>query len=223
MLQPGLIMDRPLLISAVIEHAAAQFGDVEIVSRETHGPLFRYTYAQCAARARQLAHALQGLGLRAGDAVATLAWNNHRHLEAYYAVSGSGLVIHTCNPRLHPDQLIYIINHAEDRALFFDRTFAPLIERIAPCCPTIEAWIALSDPSNMPELAGVDNLLCYEDCIAPSFSMPPPAARRECCRYRPGTRSCRRCPCFTSMAGACPMPHPSRVRRRTGGQVVDPG
>src|SRR5450631_3837085 len=101
MLQPGLIMDRPLLISAVIEHAAAQFGDVEIVSRETHGPLFRYTYAHCAARARQLAHALQGLGLRAGDAVATLAWNNHRHLEAYYAVSGSGLVIHTCNPRLH--------------------------------------------------------------------------------------------------------------------------
>ena len=167
MLQPGLIMDRPLLISAVIEHAAAQFGDVEIVSRETHGPLFRYTYAHGAARARQLAHALKGLGLRAGDAVATLAWNNHRHLEAYYAVSGSGLVIHTCNPRLHPDQLIYIINHAEDRTLFFDRTFAPLIERIAPCCPKIEAWICLSDPANMPELAGVDDLLCYEECIAP--------------------------------------------------------
>jgi acyl-CoA synthetase (AMP-forming)/AMP-acid ligase II len=166
MLQRGLIMDRPLLISDVIEHAAAQFGDVEIASRETHGPLFRYTYAKCAARARQLAHALERLGLRAGDAVATLAWNNHRHLEAYYAVSGSGLVIHTCNPRLHPDQLIYIVNHAEDRAMFFDRSFAPLIECIAPRCPRVEAWIALGDQDNMPELKGVDNLLCYEDCIA---------------------------------------------------------
>jgi acyl-CoA synthetase (AMP-forming)/AMP-acid ligase II len=167
MLQPGLIMDRPLLISDVIEHAAAQFGDSEIVSRETHGPLFRYTYAQCAARARKLAHALRYLGLRAGNAVATLAWNNHRHLEIYYAVSGSGMVIHTCNPRLHPEQLIYIVNHAEDRVLFFDRTFAPLIERIAPRCPKVKAWIGLSDATNMPALAGVDNVLCYEDCIAP--------------------------------------------------------
>ncbi len=131
MLQPGLIMDRPLLISGLIEHAAAQFGDVEIVSRETHGPLFRYTRAQCAARAHKLAHAIRRLGLRTGNAAATLAWNNHRHLEIYYAVSGIGMVIHTCNPRLHLEQLIYIVNHAEDRVLFFDRTFARLIERIA--------------------------------------------------------------------------------------------
>ncbi len=93
MLQPGLMMDRPLLVSAIIEHAAAQFGDVEVVSRETHGPLFRYTYAQCAARARKLANALRGLGLEAGSAVGSIAWNNHRHLEAYFAVSGSGMVI----------------------------------------------------------------------------------------------------------------------------------
>ena len=98
MLQPGLMMDRPLLISDVIEHAAAQFGDVEVVSRETHGPLFRYTYAQCAVRARKLANALKQLGLGAGSAVGSIAWNNHRHLEAYYAVSGSGMVIHTCTP-----------------------------------------------------------------------------------------------------------------------------
>jgi 3-(methylthio)propionyl---CoA ligase len=167
MLQPGLIMDRPLLISRVIEHAATQFGDTEIVSRETHGPLFRYSYAQCAARAHKLAHALGHLGLRAGNAVATLAWNNHRHLEIYYAVSGSGMLIHTCNPRLHPEQLIYIVNHAEDGMLFFDRTFAPLIERIARQCPKVKAWICLSDAANMPALAGVDNVLCYEDCIAP--------------------------------------------------------
>ncbi len=166
MLQP-IMMHRPLLISDVIEHAAAQFGDVEIASRETHGPMFRYTYEQCAARARKLAHALKGLGLRAGNAVATLAWNNHRHLETYYGVSGSGMVIHTCNPRLHPEQLIYIVNHAEDSLMFFDRTFAPLVERIAPDCPKIRAFICLSDAADVPEVAGVDGVLCYEDWIAP--------------------------------------------------------
>ena len=101
MLQPGLMMDQPLLLSSVIEHAAAQYGDVEVVSRETHGPLFRYTYADCAKRARKLAHALGQLGLSAGSAVGSIAWNNHRHLEAYYAVSGSGMVMHTVNPRAH--------------------------------------------------------------------------------------------------------------------------
>ena len=167
MLQPSLMMDRPLLISDVIEHAAAEFGDVEIASRETHGPMFRYTYAQCAARARKLAHALRRLGLRAGNAVATLAWNNHRHLETYYGVSGNGMVIHTCNPRLHPDQLIYIVNHAEDSMMFFDRTFAPLVERIVPHCPKIRAFICLSDAANVSAVAGVDSVLCYEDWIAP--------------------------------------------------------
>jgi len=161
------MMDRPLLISDVIEHAAAQFGGVQIVSRETHGPLFRYTYAECAARARRFANALEQLGLRAGLAVGTLAWNNHRHLEAYYAVSGSGMVIHTCNPRLHPQQLAYIVNHAEDRVLLFDANFAPLIEGLAPLCPQVKAWICLSDAANMPDIEGVDNVLGYEECIAP--------------------------------------------------------
>jgi len=116
--QPGLMMNLPLLLSNVIEHAAAQYGTVEVVSRETHGPLFRYSYADCAAGARKLANALAGLGLVGGDAVGTIAWNNHRHLEAYYAVSGSGMVMHTCNPRLQAQQLIYIINHAEDGVVF---------------------------------------------------------------------------------------------------------
>jgi len=160
------MMERPLLISGIIEHAAAQFGTTQIVSRETHGPIFRYTFAACAGRARRLAHALRYLGLAAGSAVGSLAWNNHRHLEAYYAVSGSGMVMHTCNPRLHPEQLIYIINHAEDRVLLFDATFASLAGAIAPRCPKVEAWVCLSDAANMPAAEGIPNLLCYEELIA---------------------------------------------------------
>ena len=168
MLQPGLMMDRPLLVSAILEHAAAQFGEAHIVSRETHGPVFRYTYAECAARARRLANALHGLGLATGSAVGSIAWNNHRHLEAYYAVSGSGMVMHTINPRLHPEQLIYVINHADDRVLLFDATFVPLIAGIAALCPRIEAWICLSDSAHMPEVRGISNLLCYEELLSPS-------------------------------------------------------
>ena len=167
MLQTGLMMERPLLLSSVIEHAAKQYGDVEVVSRETHGPLFRYTYAQCAARARRLAHALKTLGLAPGNAVGSIAWNNHRHLEAYYGVSGSGMVMHTCNPRLHPQQLIYIINHAEDRVVLFDATFAPLVKAIAPHCPQVHTWVCLADAANTPSIEGITSLRSYEDLIAP--------------------------------------------------------
>ena len=113
MLQPGLMMDRPLLLSSILEHAAGQFGDLEIVSRETHGPLFRYTFARCAARARQLAHALAQLGLEQGETVGSLAWNTHRHLEAWYGITGVGAIYHTVNPRLFPEQIAWIVNHAE--------------------------------------------------------------------------------------------------------------
>jgi len=167
MLQPGLMMEQPLLLSDVIEHAAAQYGDVEVVARETHGALFRYTYADCAKRARKLAHALGQLGLSAGSAVGSIAWNNHRHLEAYYAVSGSGMVMHTCNPRLHPQQLIYIVNHAEDQVVLFDATFAPLVKGIAAHCPMVKAWICLADAAHTPAIDGVANVLNYEDLIAP--------------------------------------------------------
>src|ERR1700737_312491 len=175
MLQPGLMMERPLLLSGIIEHAAAQFGRTQIVSRETHGPVFRYTFAECAARAARLAYALRHLELAAGSVVGSLAWNNHRHLEAYYAVSGSGMVMHTCNPRLHPEQLIYIINHAEDRVLLFDATFAALIGGIAARCPKVAAWVCLSDAANMPAAKGIPNLRCYEELIAvhtESFDWP---------------------------------------------------
>ena len=166
MLQPGLMMDRPLLISSILEHAEAQHGQTEIVSRETHGPVFRYTYAECAARVKKLANAIAELGLATGTVAGSLAWNNHRHVEIYYAVSGSGLVVHTCNPRLHPEQLIFIINHAEDRVLFFDTTFAPIIEKIAKHCPNVIAWICMTDADNMPALDTVANVYCYETLIA---------------------------------------------------------
>jgi acyl-CoA synthetase (AMP-forming)/AMP-acid ligase II len=175
LLQPGLMMDQPLLISSIIEHAAAQCGQTEIVSRETHGPIFRYTVADCALRARKLANALADMGLAPGSTAGTLAWNNHRHVEIYYAVSGSGLIVHTCNPRLHIDQLIYIVNHAEDRVLFFDTTFAPLIEKIAKDCPNVRAWICMSDEENMPVLEGIADVYCYETLIATQsgeFSWP---------------------------------------------------
>ena len=168
MLQPGLMMDAPLLLSGIIEHAAAQYGDVEVVSRETHGPLFRYTYAQCAARAKKLANALVAMGLQPGSTVGSLAWNNHRHLEAYYAVSGGGMVMHTCNPRLHPQQLIYIINHAEDQVLLFDATFAALIKGIAAHCPKVRAWVCLAEAAHTPVIEGVANVQSYEDLIAPA-------------------------------------------------------
>ena len=167
MLQPGLMMDRPLLVSNIIEHAAAQFGDVEVVSRETHGPLFRYTWSGVARRARKLAHALQRLGLGPGSAVGSIAWNNHRHLEAYFAVSGSGMVMHTCNPRLQAQQLAYIINHAEDGVVLFDATFAPLVKGIAAHCPKVKAWVCLADAANTPAIEGMDNVLSYEELIAP--------------------------------------------------------
>ena len=161
------MMDRPLLLSGILEHAAAQFGDVEVVARETHGPLFRYTYAQCAVRARKLANGLAALGLQPGDAVGSIAWNNHRHLEAYYAVSGSGMVMHTCNPRLHPQQLIYIINHADDRVVLFDATFAPLVAGVAAHCPKVRAWVCLSEAAHMPAIEGVADMMAYEDLLAP--------------------------------------------------------
>ena len=164
--QTGLMMNRPLLISGILEHGAAQFGEQEIVSRETHGPLHRTTYAQAAKRARQLANALAQLGLKAGSAVGSIAWNNHRHLEAYYAVSGSGMVMHTCNPRLHPQQLIYVINHAEDEVVLFDATFAPLIKGIAAHCPKVRAWVCLADAANTPAIEGVSPVLNYEDLIS---------------------------------------------------------
>ena len=131
----GLMMNRPLLISSLIRHADRCHGDTEIVSRTIEGPIHRYTYRDAHVRARRLARALARLGVAPGERVGTLAWNGYRHFELYYAVSGMGAVIHTINPRLFLDQLTYIVNHAEDRLVFFDLTFLPLVEKLAPALP----------------------------------------------------------------------------------------
>jgi fatty-acyl-CoA synthase len=161
----GLMMDMPLLISSLIVHAERCHGDTEIVSRSVEGPIHRYTYADAHKRARQLAQALARLGVRQGDRIGTLAWNGYRHLELYYGVSGMGAVIHTVNPRLFPEQLTYIVNHAEDAHVVFDLTFAPLVEKLAPHCKGVRGWVAMTDRAHMPQMS-VPNLLCYEELIA---------------------------------------------------------
>ncbi len=162
----GRMMSQPLLISTLIRHADRYYGSTEIVSRRVEGDIHRYTYRDCHRRARQLANALQRLGVGIGDRIATLAWNGYRHLEAYYGVSGMGAVLHTVNPRLHPEQIAYIANHAEDQYLLFDLSFVPLIEAIAPLCKSIRGFIALCDRDRMPVSDKLPALLCYEDLIA---------------------------------------------------------
>ena len=166
----GQMMDQPLLISSILQFAARHYGATEIVSRRTEpalqASLHRSSYRDCEARARRLAAALAGRGVRMGERVGTLAWNGHRHLELYYAVSGSGAVLHTINPRLHPEQIAYIVNHAADRVLFFDLGFLPLVEAIAPHCPGVEAFVLMSERAHMPDGAAIPNLLCYEDVLA---------------------------------------------------------
>src|SRR5260221_6344791 len=173
----GLMMDLPLLISGLPRHAARQHADGEIVSKNVDGSLHRYGYAAAHVRAQKLANALQRLGGQQGDRLATLAWNGFRHFEIYYAVAGSGAVIHTINPRLFPDQITYIANHAEDKLLFYDTTFAPLVEKIRPQLTSVKAFIALSDP--------------YEDLIRgepESFAWPEFDERTAACLcYTSGT------------------------------------
>jgi len=162
----GQMMDGPLLISSIIEFAARHYGATEIVSRRVEGDLHRYTYRDCARRSRQLASALGGLGIGIGQRVATLAWNGYRHMELYYGVSGSGAVLHTINPRLHPDQIAYIVNHANDEYLFFDLTFLPAIEAMAQHCKTVKGYVALCGREDMPQASSIPTLLCYEELVA---------------------------------------------------------
>jgi acyl-CoA synthetase (AMP-forming)/AMP-acid ligase II len=162
----GSMMQMPLLISSLLVHAERHHGEQQIVSRRVEGDIHRMTYRELAARARRMANALSGLDLATSDRVATLAWNGHRHLELYYAVSGSGAVLHTLNPRLHPDQVVYIADHAEDRVLFFDLTFLPLVEAIASRVKTIRHFVAMTSRAHMPAASKIPNLLCYEDMLA---------------------------------------------------------
>ncbi len=159
----GLMMDMPLLISDLLRHVDRHHGETEIVSKTVEGGLHRYSYRAAHARARRLAKALRQLGAGMHDRVATLGWNGFRHFEIYYAVAGSGAVIHTINPRLFPDQITYIANHAEDKLVFFDLTFAPLVEKLAPQLKSVKSFVAMTDRAHMP--AGMKNALCYEELL----------------------------------------------------------
>ncbi|MFM0125428.1 3-(methylthio)propionyl-CoA ligase [Paraburkholderia sp. RL18-101-BIB-B] len=166
----GLMLQKQLLISSLIVHADRHHGDTEIVSRRVEGDIHRYTFRECHRRARQVASALTGLGVKMSERIGTLAWNGYRHMELYYGICGMGAVMHTVNPRLHADQVAYIVDHAEDQYLFFDLTFLPLVKVIAERCKTVKAFIAMTDRQHMPRNSGIANLLCYEDLIEGSSS-----------------------------------------------------
>ena len=161
----GLMMNMPLLISSLIRHASEHHADTEIVSRLTEGGIHRYTYADAHKRSRQLANALITLGIQPGDRIGTLAWNGFRHFETYFAVSGMGAVLHTINPRLFPEQIAYIVNHADDQYVFFDITFAALIDGIAPHCKNVKGWVAMTDRTHMPAMK-TSAVLCFEELVA---------------------------------------------------------
>ncbi|MCF6322232.1 MAG: long-chain-fatty-acid--CoA ligase [Rhizobiaceae bacterium] len=187
----GLMMDQQLLISSIADHAARYHGDTEIVSLNSDGSQFRYDYSGAHGNMLKLAGALEKLGLEKTDRVATLAWNNHRHFEIYFAVSGNGQICHTLNPRLFPEQLIYIINHAEDKALFFDQTFLPLVEGLRKHLGTIKHFVLMEDHDS--ELAKTHPWLSfYGDLLADSdenYSWPDNIDERDACSlcYTSGT------------------------------------
>ncbi len=164
----GLMMDRPLLISSLLEFAVINHPQAEIVSRSVEGGIHRYTWREAAARSAQLANALVRLGVKTGDRVASLAWNTNRHLEMYFGVSGMGAVMHTINPRLFPEQIAWIANHAEDRFIFTDLTFLPLVDAVRAHLKSVEKVVVLAPRAAMP--AGREDLVCYEELIAAESS-----------------------------------------------------
>jgi len=161
----GLMQKQSLLISHLIEFAELHHGDGEVVSRRVEGDIHRYAWSDVARRAKQVANTLDAAKLAFSDRVATLAWNGYRHLELYFGVSGSGRVLHTINPRLHPDQIAWIVNHAEDQVLCFDMTFLPIIQAIHGKCSTIRQWVAMCDVDKLPADTGIPNLVSYEGWI----------------------------------------------------------
>jgi len=160
----GRMQDWPLTVDRILDHARAWHGDREIVSRSVEGPIVRTTYAEVHGRAKRVSSALKALGIRHGDRVATLAWNTARHLEAWYGIMGIGAVCHTLNPRLFSEQLVYIINHAEDRVIFTDLTFLPILAQIRDQIPTVKHFIVLTDEAHMTD--ALPGALAYETLVA---------------------------------------------------------
>jgi len=161
----GLMMSVELNLKSIIEHGTRVNGDAEIVSVTRDNPRHRYTYKDAFTRANQLASAMSSWGLMSGDRVATLAWNDYRHFETYYAVGCSGYVTHTINPRLFPEQLVFIINHADDQYVFLDADFVPLVEKIADQCPGVKGYVVMISEDQMPETT-LPNVMCYETLVA---------------------------------------------------------
>ncbi|MFN0005266.1 MAG: 3-(methylthio)propionyl-CoA ligase [Burkholderiaceae bacterium] len=166
----GLMQQHELLISGLIEFAQSNHADTEIISRRVEGDLHRSNWAQVAKRAKQIANALKHMDLAVGSRVATIAWNGYRHLELYFGVSGTARILHTINPRLHPDQLAWIVNHAEDEVLCFDMSFLPIVQAIHAKTPTVRHWIALCDADRLPSDSGIPGLQSYEAWIGPQSS-----------------------------------------------------
>ncbi|HYC96933.1 long-chain-fatty-acid--CoA ligase [Brevundimonas sp.] len=161
----GLMQDWPLTVDKIIDHARNWHGHREVVTRSVEGPVVRATYAEIHARAKRVSSVLKDWDIKVGDRIATLAWNSGRHMEAWYGIMGMGAVCHTLNPRLFPEQLAYIINHAEDRVIFVDLTFIPLLEAVLPHCPSVERVVVLTDELHMPatKLPGAE---CYEALLS---------------------------------------------------------
>ena len=162
----GLMMDRPLLVSSLIDFAAEIHGGVKLTTSTVEGGIQHTTIAESRRRIARLANVLLKLGVKPGDRVATLAWNTQRHFELYYAVSGIGAVCHTINPRLFPEQMSYIVNHAEDKILFFDTTFLTLVEKLKDTFKPVGTYVAMTDKAHMPSASSLDGLLCYEELLA---------------------------------------------------------
>jgi fatty-acyl-CoA synthase len=161
----GNMMDRPLLISSLLDFAVQNNPGVRITTRRVEGDIHTYTWADAARRAAKLANALARFGIKPGDRVGTLAWNTYRHLECYFSVSGMGAVLHTINPRLFPEQIAWIVGHAKDRVLFVDLTFVPLLQALEAHLKDVEAIVIMADPEAMPKV-NLANVVCYEEFIA---------------------------------------------------------
>ena len=161
----GLMQNHPLLISTLIDHAARHHGDTQVVSRRVEGDIHRYTWADAQRRSKQVANAVIAMGVQPGERVGTLAWNGYRHLELYFGVSGSERVLHTINPRLLPEQIAWIVNHAEDQIVCFETSFLPIVQGIAAHCKGVRHWVALCDADKLPADTGILNLLSYEAWI----------------------------------------------------------
>ncbi len=171
----GLMQHQALTISSLIDFAERHHGEGQIVSRRVEGDIHRYTYKEAAQRSRQLAGVLDALHIEQGERVASIAWNGYRHLEMYFGVSGSGRVLHTINPRMHPEQIAWVIHHAQDQAVFFDMTFLPIAKAIHAKCPSVKHWVALCDADKLPADTGIPNLQSYEALLAqqsPDYTWP---------------------------------------------------